>query len=73
MIQVTAIFNGSELSYGEGDTFQYAVEECMAGIDSIYTSDSDTVRFIDLVQLGDKNLPKFINLNDVFYTSRQYF
>jgi hypothetical protein len=73
MIQVTAIFNGSELSYGEGDTFQYAVEECMAGIDSMYTADSDTVRFIDLVQLGDKNLPKYINLNDVFYAPRQYF
>ena len=73
MIQVTAIFNGSELSYGEGDTFQYAAEECMAGIDSMYTADADIVRIIDLMQLGDKNLPKYINLNDMFYAPRQYF
>ena len=73
MIQVTAIFNGSELAYGEGDTFQYAAEECMAGIDSMYTADADTVRFIDLMQLGDKNLPKYISMEQMFYAPRQYY
>ena len=73
MIQVTAIFNGSELSYGEGDSFQYAAEECMAGIDSMYTADFDTVRFIDLMQVGNKNLPKYISMEQVFYAPRQYF
>ena len=72
MIQVTAIFNGSELSYGEGDSFQYAAEECMTGIDSMYTADFDTVRFIDLMQMGDKNLPKYISMEQVFYAPRQY-
>lgn len=73
MVQVTAIFHGTELAYGEGDTFQYAAEECMAAIDPQYTADYETVRFIDLLQLGDKNLPKFISLNTVFYEPRQYF
>jgi hypothetical protein len=73
MVQVTAIFQGSELAYGEGDTFQYAAEECMTSIDPMYTADYDTVRSIELVQLGDKNLPKFIQLSAVFYAPRQYF
>jgi hypothetical protein len=73
MVQVTAIFQGAELSFGQGDTFQYAAEECMAGLDSMYTADYDTVRSIDLLQLGDKNLPKFVELSAVFYQPRQYF
>jgi len=73
MIQVTAIFQGSELSYGEGETFQYAVEECMASIDALYTDNADIVRTIDLLQVGDKNLPKYISMNEVFYAPRQYF
>jgi hypothetical protein len=73
MVQVTAIFQGAELAFGQGDTFQYAAEECMAGLDSMYTADYDIVRSIDLLQLGDKNLPKFVELSAVFYQPRQYF
>jgi hypothetical protein len=73
MVQVTAIFQGTELAFGQGDTFQYAAEECMAGLDSMYTADYDTVSSIDLLQLGDKNLPKFVELSSVFYQPRQYF
>lgn len=36
MYQVTAIFEGCEIGYGEGDSGSYAIEECIESIDNIY-------------------------------------
>lgn len=36
MYQVTAIYQNSEIGYGEGEGDSYAVEECIDSIPSIY-------------------------------------
>jgi hypothetical protein len=36
MYQVTAIYEGCEIGYGEGDSSSYAIGECLESIDSIY-------------------------------------
>jgi hypothetical protein len=37
MHQVTAIFQDSEIGYGEGEKFDYAVEECLDSMPSIFS------------------------------------
>ena len=37
MYQVTAIYQGSEIGYGEGEGFDYAVEECLDSMPSIFS------------------------------------
>ena len=37
MHQVTAIFQGSEISYGEGEGIDYAMEECIGSIPEIFS------------------------------------
>ena len=37
MYQVTAIFQGSEIGYGEGEGIEYATEECMQSIPEIFS------------------------------------
>ena len=36
MYQVTAIYEGCEIGYGEGYSNKYAISECLESIDSIY-------------------------------------
>lgn len=76
MIQVLATYNGQEISSGHGDAYRYAIEECMADIPEIFTSDADTVRDVQLEFIGapaGAGLPKYCSLADYFYTDRQYF
>ena len=76
MIQVTATYNGQELSIGYGDGYRYAIEECMSEIPSMYTADADTIRDVQLEITGapaGANLPKYCSLADYFYTTRNYF
>jgi hypothetical protein len=35
-MQVTAIYQGSEIGFGEGEGQVYAIEECIDSIDSLY-------------------------------------
>lgn len=76
MIQVTATYNGQEISSGYGDAYRYAIEECMSEIPEIFTADADTVRDVQLEFSGapaGAGLPKYCSLADYFYTDRQYF
>ena len=36
MYQVTAIYQGSEIGYGEGEGIDYAIEECLESIPEIF-------------------------------------
>ncbi len=36
MYQVTAIYDGSEIGYGEGEGLHYAIDDCTASIPSIF-------------------------------------
>lgn len=39
MYQVTAIYQGSEVGYGEGDSYEYAANEAAESVPSIYPED----------------------------------
>jgi hypothetical protein len=76
MINVTAIYSGSEIGFGQGDSLDYAIEECIDSIDSMYTSDYDVIRFVDLQVTGQKPsslIPKYIDLKDVINKRKMYF
>ena len=36
MYQVTAIYQGSEIGYGEGEGIDYSIEECLTSIPEIF-------------------------------------
>ena len=47
MYQVTAIYgNDSEVGYGEGEDYQYAMMECMESVDGIYLCDVDNINLV---------------------------
>ena len=46
MYQVTAIYYGSEIGYGEGEGFDYALEECIESMDAIYNDFSECEEII---------------------------
>lgn len=39
MYQITAIYQDSEIGYGEGESLKYALEDCGASIPSIYENE----------------------------------
>ena len=76
MLNVTAIYDGCEIGFGQGDSLDYAIEECIESIDSMYTSDYDVIRFVDLQVTGQKPsslIPKYIDLKDVINKPKMYF
>ena len=72
-MQVTAIYQGSEIGYGEGQHYIYAVEECIDSIDSMYIENA--LEDIELVfsDTGNSTLPKYAKLTDYYYREREYF
>lgn len=50
MIQVTAIYDGSEIGYGEGEGLHYAIDDCAASIPSIFEHSTVTLSILN----GDK-------------------
>jgi hypothetical protein len=46
MYQVTAVYYGSEIGYGEGDSFDYALEECIESMDAVYDDFSECKEII---------------------------
>lgn len=72
-MQVTAVYQGSEISYGAGDAHIYAIEECIDGIESMYIdAAADDIELI-FTDVGSSTLPKYAKLTDYLYLPRQYF
>jgi hypothetical protein len=73
-MNVTAIINGCEIGFGQGDAAQYAIEECMDSIDPIYL-DSGIIDDVELVfsDVRGSTHPKYAMLKDYYYNARQYF
>jgi hypothetical protein len=72
-MRVTAIYNGSEIGYGQGDSATYAIEECIDSIDSMFIEnviDDIELHFDDIRNSG---YPKFNMLTEFYYRERQYF
>lgn len=73
-MQVTAIYQGSEIGYGEGQHYIYAIEECIDSIDSMYIDNA--LQDIELHLVGNTEgatLPKIVSLTDYYYREREYF
>ena len=69
MIQVTAIYQGMELAYGLGDSKEYAIEECLDGINTDYIDDIENVE----LQIVNNNKITIANAVEYYYKDRQYF
>jgi hypothetical protein len=72
-MQVTAVYQGSEIGYGNGSHAVYAIEECIDSISTIYIDaalDDIQLMFTDVQGSG---YPKWAMLTDFFYNERQYF
>ena len=72
-MQVTAIYQGSEIGFGQGDSSVYAIEECIDSIDSIYIDNA--LNDIELLfsDTGNSTLPKYAKLTDYYFKAREYF
>ena len=46
MYQVTAIYQGAEIGYGEGEGLRYAKREALESIPSIYSTVIDQIEWI---------------------------
>jgi hypothetical protein len=57
MYQVTAIFEGCEIGYGEGEGSSYAIEECIESIDSIYQQEKLIIVLHVLSNTNINNIP----------------
>jgi len=44
--QVTAIYQGSEIGFGEGERLDYAVEDCAASISPIFENETVTLSIL---------------------------
>ena len=47
MIQVTAIYQNSEVGYGEGESLNYAIEDCVLSIPSIFEGEKVTLSILE--------------------------
>jgi hypothetical protein len=48
MYQVTAVYQGAEIGYGEGEGLDYAKEEAIESIPSIYLAVLDQIEWLIL-------------------------
>jgi hypothetical protein len=73
-MNVTATMNGWEIGFGCGDSAQYAIEECINSIESIYL-DEGVIGDIELIfsDVGNSTYPKHSMLKEFYYRERQYF
>lgn len=73
-MNVTATMNGWEIGYGCGDSAQYAIEECINSIESIYLEDG-IIGGIELIfsDVGGSTYPKHSMLTEFYYREREYF
>ena len=44
--QITAVYQGAEIGYGEGERLAYAKQECLDSIDSIYQCVFSEIKYI---------------------------
>lgn len=47
IISVTAIYQGSEIGYGEGESLSYAIDDCIASISPIFEGEKVTLSILE--------------------------
>ena len=73
-MNVTATMNGWEIGFGSGQAAQYAIEECIDSIESIYLDDS-IIGDVELIfsDVGGSTYPKHSMLKEFYYRQKEYF
>ena len=73
-MNVTATINGWEIGFGCGNSAQYAIEECINSIESIYLEDG-IIGDVELIfsDVGGSTYPKYSMLKEFYYREREYF
>ena len=73
-MNVTATMNGWEIGFGSGQAAQYAIEECIDSIESIYLEEG-IIGDVELVfsDVGGSGYPKHSKLTEFYYRQREYF
>ena len=73
-MNVTATMNGWEIGFGSGESAQYAIEECIDSIESIYLDDG-VIGDVELLfsNVKGSGYPKYAMLSEFYYRQRQYF
>jgi len=71
-MQVTAIYQGSEIAFGEGNAV-YAIEECISNIEQMYIDAALDEIMLTFSDIGGSTYPKYMMLTEVYYRERQYF
>lgn len=63
MFQVTAIYQGSEIGYGEGEGLQYAIDDCIASISSIFEEEIVTLLILDGDEIRQLSTRLYLTMN----------
>ena len=69
MIQVTAIYQGSEIAYGEGESNIYAIEECIDSVSTMFLNDMENIQLI--VKNGGQRFA--VDFRHFYEKEKQYF
>lgn len=63
MNQVTAIYQNSEIGYGEGEGLEYAIEECMASISPMFENEMIVLQMLHGEEFHRAHCRLYIRMN----------
>ena len=63
MIQVTAIYQGSEIGYGEGEALSYAIDDCAASIPAIFEDEIIEMSILDGAEINQIKGRLYLNID----------
>ena len=63
VIQVTAIYQNSEIGYGEGEGLEYAVQDCAASISPMFENEYLTLSIVDDESIRQRRVRVYLTLD----------
>jgi hypothetical protein len=61
--QVTAIYQGSEIAYGEGEGLDYAIADCVAAISPMYEGETVTLSILENGEIRQLSGEVYLTMN----------
>ncbi len=65
MLQITAIYQGSEIGYGEGEALSYAIDDCAASIPAIFEDEIIEMSILDGAEITHFKGRLYLNIDGV--------
>ena len=65
MLQITAIYQGSEIGYGEGEALSYAIDDCAASIPAIFENEIVEMSILDGAEINRFKGRLYLNIDGV--------